>query len=100
MQKRIDGSGPNGAWILTDTEPIFQNKKLSPRTIREELIACLRDEIATLEDKINWLECELEESNDVIYRLQIGLPVSWDCSYSQETEPLNYVGGTDDLRGP
>lgn len=52
MQKRIDSSGPNGAWVPSNTKPTFQNKKLSQRAIKKELIAWLRDEIAILEHLI------------------------------------------------
>ena len=89
MQTRIDSSGANGAWVPSSTSSPSQNKILSHRAIKEELIACLRDEIATLEDRISWLSDELEERDNIIYRLQVGLPVSWDCSScSYETNSL------------
>jgi predicted nucleic acid-binding Zn-ribbon protein len=59
-----------------------QNKKGSIRAIREEYLLFLQDEVETLKDRNNWLEDELEEANDVIYRLEHGLPVS----FSEEIE--------------
>jgi hypothetical protein len=38
----------------------------------------LKEQLATCQFHNNWLEDELEEANDVIYRLEHGLPVEWE----------------------
>ncbi|MFA5069618.1 MAG: hypothetical protein WC487_05840, partial [Candidatus Omnitrophota bacterium] len=54
-----------------------EEKKVSTNVIREKQILALQDENATLQDKIKWLEDELEEARDDISRLEHGLPVEW-----------------------
>lgn len=47
MQKRIDSSGANGAWIPCNTSSPSQNKRFSQKAIREERYLLLLDEDAT-----------------------------------------------------
>lgn len=54
-----------------------EEKKVSTNVIREKQLLALQDENATLRDRINWLEDELEEARDDISRLEHGLPVEW-----------------------
>jgi len=87
MQKKIDSSGANGAWILCNTNPTSQNKKLSSKAIREEQYLFMLNEVETWRDRCSWLEDELSGALDALYRSDRGLPISWrDCSDSQEQD--------------
>lgn len=56
----------------------FHNKKVPMNKLKDIQIMSLQDEVKTLENKIKWLEEELEEEKDVVYRLTHGLPVEWE----------------------
>ena len=87
MQKRIDSSGANGAWVPSNTTPTLKNKKLSQRAIREERYLFLLDEVETWRDRCSWLEDELSEALDALYRSEHGLPISWrNCSDTQKQD--------------
>ena len=93
MQEKINSSGANGAWARDNTRATFEDKKLAPRKFRKKQQSYLQDEVATLRDRVLALEDELEEAYDVIYRLEHGLPVSWDCNTcTYETGLLIYRG--------
>lgn len=55
-----------------------QEKKVSTSAIREKQLLDLQEENDILKDRNKWLEDELEEASDVIYRLEHGLPVNWE----------------------
>ena len=78
MQEKIDSSGANGAWVHDNTKTTFKDKRITPKELRKQQITYLVDEVQTLRDRINWLEDELEEAYDLVYRLEHGLSVSWD----------------------
>ena len=86
MQKRIDSSGANGAWLPCNTSSPSQSKKLSQKAIREEQYLFLLDEVETWKDRCSWLEEELSETLDALYRSEHGLPIIWRDSDTQERD--------------
>ena len=77
INKSLAPGGGTRHAVSIQQDSTSQEKKVSTNVIREKQLLALQDEIDTLSDRIKWLEDELEEANDVIYRLVHGLPVDW-----------------------
>jgi predicted nucleic acid-binding Zn-ribbon protein len=77
INKSLAPGGGTRYAVSIQKDSTSQEKKVSTNVIREKQLLALQDEIDTLSDRNKELEDELEEANDVIYRLVHGLPVDW-----------------------
>ena len=77
INKSVAPGGGTRHAVSIQKDSTSEEKKVSTNAIREKQLLALQDEVETLRDRNTWLEDELEEAKDVIYRLEHGLPVDW-----------------------
>ena len=77
INKSVAPGGGTRHAVSFQKDSTSKEKKVSTSVIREKQLLALQDEIDTLRDCNKALQDELEEANDVIYRLVHGLPVDW-----------------------
>lgn len=75
-KNKAPGGGTRYAIGIQKDSP-SKEKRVSTSVIREKQLLALQDEVATLRDRNKWLEDELEEAYDDIFRLEHGLPIEW-----------------------